>query len=209
MSSALLLATLCLFVLYVLFFFCWFSLPGGFVWLDDLRFLVYFLAFGGKIDNRTQPNSNFVGLTLDSFLCSAHSYMIDCYNFSQCLFDYYFYCISLFTIEFLTMILLQKLKTENMAGPKPGSSATNPKAGKYCSFNNVVVCVIVSYSLVLFVFTSSLLFTGQAGKRRRWRKRLVWVSLIRRMITLESGIPRCCFLLDFSVLHCKMTFCVG
>lgn len=72
------------------------------------------------------------------------------------------------------MILLQKLKTENMAGPKPGSSTTNPKAGKYCFFNTVVVFAVVSYSLVWFVFTSSLLFTGfcrrekEGGEERDW-----------------------------------------
>lgn len=85
----------------------------------------------------------------------------------------FFYCISLSSIEFLTMILLQKLQTLSMAGPKPGSSAKTPKAGKYCSFSTVVVCAIASYSLVWHVFNSSSLLTGQAVKRRRWRKRLV------------------------------------
>lgn len=72
------------------------------------------------------------------------------------------------------MILMQKLKTENMAGPKPGSSATNPKAGKYCFFSTVVVCAIVSYSLLWKVLTTSLLFTGfcrwekEGGEERDW-----------------------------------------
>lgn len=54
-----------------------------------------------------------------------------------------------------------------MAGPKPGSSATNPKTGNSGFFDTVVTCAIVSYSLVWFVFTNSLLFIGQAAKRRR------------------------------------------
>lgn len=54
-----------------------------------------------------------------------------------------------------------------MAGPKPGSSATNKKAGKYCSFNTVLLCVSASYSLVWFVFANSLLLIGQVAKRKR------------------------------------------
>lgn len=53
-----------------------------------------------------------------------------------------------------------------MAGPKPGSSATNPKAGKYCSSNTL----FVSHSFVWFCFYYFFVVYWAGGKKKEVKK---------------------------------------